>query len=96
MSEIVHTWDYRRYLIESILAITPEQQESRTKQIKKPTIESELAFTKKKIGENFSNFSAWHYRTKLLGKMWEEKGWGEQNEERRKRVDEGAFRRACP
>ncbi|GAA5840852.1 hypothetical protein JCM5353_001991 [Sporobolomyces roseus] len=83
-----HTWDYRRYLIESILAITPEQQESRTKQIKKPTIESELAFTKKKIGENFSNFSAWHYRTKLLGKMWEEKGWGEENEERRKRVDE--------
>jgi len=89
---LVHTWDYRRYLIDSINKITQEEEKSRTKQVKKPTLESELAFTKKKIGENFSNFSAWHYRTKLLGKLFEEKGWEEGNEERRERVDEGAFK----
>ncbi|GAA5859386.1 hypothetical protein JCM1840_004591 [Sporobolomyces johnsonii] len=81
-----HSWDYRRYLISSILSLAPSA--SRTKPLPQPTTESELAFTTRKISSNFSNFSAWHYRTKLLAKLWSEKGWGVEDPERLKRVDQ--------
>ncbi|GAA5925058.1 hypothetical protein JCM1841_004061 [Sporobolomyces salmonicolor] len=81
-----HSWDYRRYLISSILSLPPSA--SRTKPLPQPTTESELAFTTRKISSNFSNFSAWHYRTKLLAKLWSEKGWGVEDTERLERVDQ--------
>lgn len=31
----------------------------------------ELRYTQKKIEANFSNFSAWHCRTKILEGIWE-------------------------
>ncbi|GAA5823785.1 hypothetical protein JCM11251_003293 [Rhodosporidiobolus azoricus] len=86
-----HSWDYRRYLISSILALSsapPDPTFQRTKPLPHPTTESELAFTTRKISANFSNFSAWHYRTKMLAKLWTEKGWGPEAAERLKRVDE--------
>ncbi|GAA6011181.1 hypothetical protein JCM11491_006748 [Sporobolomyces phaffii] len=88
-----HSWDYRRYLIDSILALydSPTLISQRTKPlpVPRPTTETELQFTTKKISHNFSNFSAWHYRTKLLTKLWDERGWTDDtNPDRVKRVDQ--------
>lgn len=52
----VHAWNYRRY----VLASMP---------VKKPNAE-ELAYTTKKIQTNFSNFSAWHQRSKIYPLLW--------------------------
>jgi len=49
-------WDYRRYVLASMPIRRPEK--------------AELAYTMKKIEANFSNFSAWHQRTKVLSSLW--------------------------
>lgn len=54
---VVHAWNYRRY----VLAGMPV----RWSEI------AELGFTTKKIESNFSNFSAWHQRTKILSSLWD-------------------------
>ena len=53
---IVLAWDYRRY----VLASMPVRRSEK----------AELAYTTKKIEANFSNFSAWHQRTKVLSSLW--------------------------
>ncbi|KAJ9108904.1 hypothetical protein QFC21_000225 [Naganishia friedmannii] len=56
-----HAWDYRRYVLSSL---------PRTFQPAK-TPQTEVRYTTKKIESNFSNFSAWHQRTKELAKIWD-------------------------
>ncbi|KAI0721632.1 rab-protein geranylgeranyltransferase [Cerioporus squamosus] len=52
-----HAWNYRRIVLENM-------------PVKRTEI-SELAYTKRKIEANFSNFSAWHQRSKVLISLWE-------------------------
>lgn len=54
---LVHAWNYRRYILENM-------------PVKKPDIE-ELVYTTKKIQANFSNFSAWHQRSKTYPLLWD-------------------------
>lgn len=49
--------------------------------------QKEFAYAKKMVGANLSNFSAWHYRTKLILRILEEQG--ASDEERKKMLDEG-------
>ncbi|KAI9282574.1 hypothetical protein BY458DRAFT_496667 [Sporodiniella umbellata] len=52
-----HGWNYRRYVTSHI--------REREKDVYK-LIKSEYEFTTKKINQSFSNYSAWHQRSKLL------------------------------
>jgi len=52
----VHAWDYRRYILSGMPSSRPES--------------ADLLYTSKKIEANFSNFSAWHQRSKTLASLW--------------------------
>ncbi|KAF4614599.1 hypothetical protein D9613_002906 [Agrocybe pediades] len=52
-----HAWDYRRYILSGMPVARSEF--------------TELTYTSQKIGANFSNFSAWHQRSKTLASLWQ-------------------------
>lgn len=49
--------------------------------------EAEFEYAKKMIGTNLSNFSAWHYRTKLIPRLLSEKS--ASDEERKQILGDG-------
>jgi len=55
-----HAWNYRRY----VLASLPGPPANSSTPARTPA--SELAYTQEKIEANFSNFSAWHQRSKVF------------------------------
>lgn len=54
----VHAWNYRRYLLSKMEDATSQKVE--------------VVYTTRKIKTDFSNFGAWHHRSKLLPLLWEE------------------------
>lgn len=56
-----HVWHYRRYVVAEIEKATG-----------KSLVNEEFAFTTTKINANFSNFSAWHNRAKLIPRLLQE------------------------
>ena len=76
-----HGWGYRRFVVETLRELKPEEQEG------KQMTQTEFEYAKKMIGANLSNFSAWHYRTKLIQRLLTENA--ASDEERRKMLDDG-------
>ncbi|EXJ77001.1 geranylgeranyl transferase type-2 subunit beta [Capronia epimyces CBS 606.96] len=72
-----HGWGYRRIVVQSLESLRLQGQ-SMSRQ--------ELEYTKKMIGINLSNFSAWHNRTKLILKILDEEN--ATDDERQKMLDE--------
>jgi len=80
-------WNYRRWILEELAAaLSPEWDNHETRfpsslslsslpeSVRKTQLElaeNELRFTLRKIENNFSNFSAWHQRSKLLPCVWD-------------------------
>ncbi|WFD44801.1 protein geranylgeranyltransferase type II [Malassezia psittaci] len=85
-------WNYRRFVIaELAAAMVPGQRtpfpvflsadslKLEEKHSALQLAEDELQYTLHKIESNFSNFSAWHYRSKLLPRVWDAKQLGESD-----------------
>lgn len=62
MTYLVHGWHYRRYIISKL-----EQDTGESFALK------EFEYTTERINKDFSNFSAWHNRTKLIPVLLEAK-----------------------
>ncbi|KAG0305849.1 hypothetical protein BGZ98_003462 [Dissophora globulifera] len=73
-----HGWDYRRYIIRQL---DLQDKVSSDKILERA--QSEFDYTTTKISQNFSNYSAWHNRSTLLGKLAEDM----TEEERQATVD---------
>lgn len=73
-----HGWGYRRIVVQSLESPALHGQ-SMSRQ--------ELEYTKKMIGINLSNFSAWHTRSKLILQVLHEEN--ASDDERQKMLDQG-------
>ena len=62
--DLVHGWDYRRYIIRQLDLV---DREATDKVLDRA--QTEFDFTTNKIHKSFSNYSAWHNRSTLLGTL---------------------------
>lgn len=84
MLTTVMGWNYRRWVIEELAKAQTNQEnvppfpsslssdlDDKTRAIHLELARHELKYTLTKIEQNFSNFSAWHNRSKLLPSIWD-------------------------
>ena len=69
-----HCWNYRLwvvdiYLTEIVTRASEKKAETTFVELQKPLIDRECEMALTLIQKNFSNFSAWHYRAKLMPKL---------------------------
>ena len=77
-----HGWGYRHFVVESLEKLGSEE----SGQSMAP---EEFEYARKMISTNLSNFSAWHYRTKLIQRLLNEKS--ASNTERKEMLDGGKW-----
>ncbi|KAE8257762.1 hypothetical protein A4X13_0g2153 [Tilletia indica] len=69
-----HGWDYRRFLLlqlsQSASASTSSSTLSFPDSLPISLLQQELTYTLRNIEANFSNFSAWHQRSRCLPALW--------------------------
>lgn len=70
-----HAWNYRRYVLAKYEETLPEAHRGAVKP-------KEFEFTEEKINKNFSNFSAWHQRSKVIPELMEESRQGKCTDEK--------------
>jgi len=73
-----HGWAYRRTVVQSLESSALQGGS---------LVRAELDYTKKMIGTNLSNFSAWHNRIKLILRVLDEEK--ASDDERQKMLDQG-------
>jgi len=64
-----HCWNYRLWVVGIYLAKIEQMSEGREEYT--AFLKNECDMAEKMIKKNFSNFSAWHYRSKLMPKIYE-------------------------
>ena len=72
-----HGWGCRRFVVETLEMLLSEGTTRKT------MAPEEFEYAKKMISTNLSNFSAWHYRTKLIQRLLNENS---ANDEERKNM----------
>ena len=80
-----HGWGYRRIIVQ---ALESKKLDFQTKS--ETMTEPEFQYSTKMIESNLSNFSAWHYRSKLIPRLLDERQADSQT--RLKMLDSGMSR----
>ena len=80
-----HGWAYRRTVVEALRSLDSNTDSPSTEPKNSSLTSAEFSYTTTMIRGNLSNFSAWHYRSKLIPVLLDEGGASE--EERRQLFD---------